>query len=140
MENLGTIKEIQEVENISLKEESWCKFDGYKVVTDKHSFFILISSEQNCCESWGYFSSEDNFEQFIEKGLKEVTATNTALNTAVLEKENDIHLDEGGIQFVNFVCTDGSVLQFAVYNGHNGYYGHSIYFMKDDEVLLEESL
>ena len=45
----------------------------------------------------------------------------------------------GGIQFVDFV-TDRGTFQLAVYNSHNGYYGHGILVLKNDEVLLEDDL
>lgn len=112
--------------------------DGYKVETDKHIFYILINNEQSCCESWGYFSSEDNLEQFIGAELLEVRLTDKALNTRVVE-ESGYYEDEGGIQFVDFVTTNG-VFQLAVYNAHNGYYGHNILVLRDDEILLNDVL
>ena len=44
-------------------------------------------------------------------------------------------VDEDGFKFA-----DGSVLQFAVYNAHNGYYGHPIIIAKDKEILLQDTL
>jgi hypothetical protein len=35
-------------------------------------------------------------------------------------------LDKGEAVFVNFE-TDRGTLQFTAYNGHNGYYGHTVY-------------
>lgn len=114
-------------------------FDGYEVKTENATYRILIENEQNCCESWGYFSSDDNYEDFIGKDLVDVSLTDTALNQQKVQ-ESGWYDDEGGIQFVDFKFSDGSVLQFAVYNAHNGYYGHSIYVIKDEEILHSDTL
>jgi hypothetical protein len=141
---LGIIKSIAEVFSIDdstfeKTDKYWDrKMDGYKVETDKHTFHILIDNGQNCCEWWGYFSSEDDFNYYIGAELREVNLTDTALNKTVVEK-SDYYDDKGGIQFVDFV-TDKGTFQLAVYNSHNGYYGHGIVVAKDDERLLDERL
>lgn len=114
------------------------EMDGYKVETDKHTFLVLIDNAQSCCESWGYFSSEDNLENYIGSQLKEIKLTDKALNQQVVEK-TDYYEDNGGIQFVDFI-TDKGTFQIAVYNAHNGYYGHGIIVAKDDDILLNDSL
>jgi hypothetical protein len=112
--------------------------DGYKVVTDKHTYHILISNGQSCCENWGYMSSEDDLDYFVGAELLEVNLTDTELNKGKLDKQN-VWIGDGGVQFVDFV-TDKGTLQLAVYNGHNGYYGHSILVAKDNEILLSDTI
>lgn len=116
----GTIKTIEEVSN-----EKYERMDGYKISTDKNTFMVLISNGQSCCEHWGYLSSEDDLEHFIGSELREVRTTDVECNgnIAKLLEERWIELDS--VQFVDFVTNRG-VLQFAVYNEHNGYYGHNI--------------
>ncbi len=117
------------------------QYDGYKIESDQNVYLVLIDNGQSCCESWGYFSSEDDFQKFTGKELKEVRLTDTALNQKLLEDNNcEYGFDQGGIQFVDFVMADGYVLQFAVYNGHNGYYGHSILIAKNNEIMLSDTL
>src|SRR6185437_12398098 len=99
--------------------------DGYEVETDQHVYRVLISNEQSCCESWGYLASDDDLTPFIGAELREVRLTDTALNTARVEASDYYGDDAGGIQFVDFV-TDRGTFQLAVYNGHNGYYGHGV--------------
>jgi len=114
--------------------------DGYKVETDKHVIYVLIDNGQSCCESWGYFASEDDLNQFIGAELMEINLTDTALSKEKVEKSD--YYDGGGgggIQFVDFV-TDKGVFQLAVYNAHNGYYGHGILVAKDNDIILNETL
>lgn len=148
---LGKIISIQEVRGVQLGNRNgrlglsrmkyfcvYSSMDGYKVVTDKHIYHVLIDNVQSCCETWGYLSSEDDFEQFIGSELIEVKLTDTALNQTVVANSG-YYEGRGGIQFVDFITTVG-VLQLAVYNGHNGYYGHEIIVAKDEEILLEDTL
>lgn len=134
---LGRIKNIEEIYDFET-ESYWCKMDGYKIETEDHIFYVLIDNSQSCCEDWGYFSSEDDYRKFINSDLKEINLTDTSLNKKMLD-EKDIYLDEGGIQFVDFVTSEG-IFQLAVYNGHNGYYGHDILILKDNETILESCL
>jgi hypothetical protein len=112
--------------------------DGYKVITNEHTIQVLIDNGQSCCESWGYFASEDNITSFVGSELREVTLTDTALHKEKVEA-SDYYEDEGGIQFVDFVTSQGT-FQLAVYNAHNGYYGHGIVVAKDNDILLNETL
>lgn len=118
----------------------YSSYDGYFVETSEHKYFILIDNGQCCCESWGYFASNDDLDSFVGKILASVEMTDTALDTELVENSGYYGGDEGGIQFVNFRMASGEVLQFAVYNAHNGFYGHPIYFIKDDEIILDKYL
>lgn len=115
------------------------EYDGYKIETTEHVYHILIANEQNCCETWGYFTSEDDFNKFIGEELVSVELTDTALNRKKFEV-SDYYEDNGGIQFVDFKFANGAVLQFAVYNAHNGYYGHPIIMAKDDNIFHQDTL
>lgn len=69
----------------------------------------MIDNGQCCCESWGYFVSEDDINDYIGKDLIDVALTDKALNNKKL-KESGYYDDYGGIQFVDFKFSDGSVL------------------------------
>ena len=119
-------------------------FDGYKVSTDSHEILVLISNEQNCCENWGYFDTNDDASQYIGADLHNVRLTDTALSQAALDAaglmwHGEIDLEEGGIQFVDFI-TDAGVFQLAVYNAHNGYYGHSVIVAIDGKIIFDDTL
>ena len=129
------ILSIEEVENIEpTKADSYESCDGYKVVTDKQEIFVLISNGQSCCENWGYLSSNDDIKEFIGAQLNSLTLTDTALKTV----DPELYLDEGQIQFVNFDTSKG-LLQLAVYNAHNGYYGHDI-FIRSKQLEYNSTL
>lgn len=159
METLGKILSIEEVTNVQLGNTGkmtgskgsqlgvsqmlsvlmgGSSYDGYRIKTDKHEFNILIDNGQCCCESWGYFYLNDDEQEFVGTELREVNLTDKALNKSKVE-ESDYYEEDGGIQFVDFV-TDKGVLQFAVYNAHNGYYGHPIIFAKDEQIFYQDTL
>lgn len=116
------IKSIEEVHNKKLKRTDYSEYDGFLIITDKQNIFIGIENGQSCCESFGYLTSQDNFNEFIGSNLNEIKLVDTALN--IKKVEDTINgLDEGEAIFVNLE-TDKGTLQFTVYNSHNGYYGH----------------
>ncbi len=119
----------------------YSEYDGYGVETDKHRFLVLIDNGQSCCENWGYLSSEDDLQHFIGAELRNVTATDIASKkiALALKEGNEWGLDEGAVRFVDFE-TDRGVFQLAVYNAHNGYYGHGVIVAKDNEILLNDTL
>ena len=102
----------------SPKKESWATMDGFKIITDKQEIRMGIFNSQCCCESWGFFMSEDDLSQFIGAELHGIEVVDTCLKS---EKMEDLY--EGGTMFVNF-STNRGLLQFTAYNSHNGYYGH----------------
>ena len=42
----------------------FAEYDGYKITTTEREYLILIDNGQCCCESWGYFASEDNISNY----------------------------------------------------------------------------
>lgn len=113
--------------------------EGFKVTTDKHVLLVLIDDESSCCESWGHIHSADDLDDFVGARLKEIRLTDTALNSTIVERSGEYGFDAGGIQFVDLLTSKGK-LQLAVYNSHNGYYGHGIVIALDNEVLAEDTL
>lgn len=97
---------------------------------------FVINNGQDCCENWGYLSSEDDFGSFIGSELKNVYVTDTKLGTIVSNMKED--LDAGSAMFINVETTKG-LLQFVAYNEHNGYYGHEVKLVSkyDDKIIIE---
>ena len=117
------IKNIKEVSDVYFNNDKWDTYDGYCIETDSRQLYFVISNLQDCCESWGYLSSEDDFGSFIGSELKNVYVTDTKLETIASNIRED--LDAGSAMFINVETTKG-LLQFAAYNEHNGYYGHAV--------------
>jgi len=115
--------------------------EGFRVETDEHELLVLIDDQQSCCESWGHVSSAENLQDYVGTDLLAIRLTDTALNSLIVERHGckEYGFDEGGIQFVDLDTTKGK-LQFAVYNSHNGYYGHGIVVALDQKPLAEDTL
>jgi len=123
------MEKILKIEEITEGEEYLDGKSGYAITTDKQVVKLLIDNYQSCCESWGYFMTEDNVDEFIGADLIDISLTDTALNTKKLEEHNLDPNDKWvktGIMFVNLNTSKG-LLQFVAYNVHNGYYGHEAY-------------
>ena len=129
------IKEIKEIEND--------KYDGYCIILqDKNEVKkveILIENGQSCCENWGYICSEDIFENFIDSRVIEVNTTSVEGETSIKDYMATEYIDEDEIMFLTLKTSKG-ILQFAVYNSHNGYYGHNAIIKINDEIIEEETL
>jgi hypothetical protein len=89
---------------------------GYRITTDQQEIIFAIDDSASCCESWGYFASEDDFSKFIGTELYDISLTDTNLTTREFVKgwdfdkeykDEDIHLDEGDVMFVNFETSNG---------------------------------
>lgn len=102
------IAKIQEIAN------------GFDIHTCKQVIKLRIDMEPSCCETTGFFMSEDDLYPFIDSALLKVTVTDTALKTheVIDGVESDM------VMFVTFE-TDRGAFQFVAYNIHNGYYGHT---------------
>jgi hypothetical protein len=157
----GTIKRIEEVKNCGVG--NWTApngkngsqlgmkgmisvlfgermMDGYLVETNTHKILVLIDNGQSCCESWGYIQSEDDLAPYVGARLKEIKLTNTACNEVMLKQEClEYGFERGGIQFVDFI-TDKGTFQLAVYNSHNGYYGHGIMVAVDEKIIHQDTI
>lgn len=115
--------------------------DGYRIKTsDAGDVLVCIDDGQSCCERYGYFSSDDDLNQYVGANLNDIELVDTALKVESL-KENDLEygFDGGGIQFVNFKTSKGT-FQLAVYNAHNGYYGHGILVAVGENIIHQDTL
>lgn len=113
MANQEVIKSISEV------NDAW---EGFHVETNLRTIKVCINNDQCCCESWGHLASEDDLLSFVGAKLLGVESVDSALNT----KTDPGYIGEGTTYFVKNFLTDRGKLQLAVYDAHNGYYGHSV--------------
>lgn len=123
------IESIVDIETERVSEASpdhMNRYEGYQIVTTERVIDLIIGSEQNCCEKWGYLMSEDDLDDFIGAELHNVTVVDTALNVqALLDKQITVNDHDTMTMFVNLETSHGT-LQFVAYNMHNGYYGHRV--------------
>jgi len=129
------ILEICETTFTKTEEKSWYTsgYDGFVIKTDKQEIKLGIQNSQCCCESWGYFMSEDDTARFVGADLLDIKITNCALNK---EKLQEVY--EGDTMFVDIETSEG-VLQFVAYNCHNGYYGHDA-LVQSEQLNYSECL
>ena len=113
-------------------------YDGIRTTTDEGLILILITDWQSCCETWGYLSSLDNYDDFIDATINSINVVDDALEVTMVQLESN-GIDVASCYFVN-IDTDKGLLQFTVYNEHNGYYGHDVKVIVCDEVILEGCL
>ena len=133
MEKILSIKETTFKKNAN----HWASYDGYEITTDKQVIKIGIGDDQNCCERWGYFITEDNLDEYIGSNLINISHTDMELNTKQLD-DLDVCADETRTMFITFETTNGS-FQFVAYNSHNGYYGHYAIVISE-QLNIEECL
>ena len=115
------------------------------IVTDSARYVVEIDDDQHCCEIFGgYIICEDEPTSYVGAKLLKIYLTDTSLNTKVVKEINEMqnYYDScwfHNIQFVNIQTTCG-LLQFVVYNCHNGYYGHDVRIKKDNRILYKDCL
>jgi len=109
-----------------------CREAGFQITTTEQTITLAIDDESSCCESWGYFLTEDETAKFVGAELRGISITDTNRSGRRFvtgwcedydESKGDVLLDSGEVMFVD-IETDRGVLQFVAYNAHNGYYGH----------------
>lgn len=119
-------------------------YEGFHVKSTKHSWWITIDMQRSCCEVFGYIASNDNFEDFFGLEISEVSVTddigNGEFRTKALGADQGYYGNDDNAIFVTFKFSTGEVLQFAVYNSHNGYYGHNIKVLRDHETLEDTTI
>lgn len=136
---MNTILDIKEVDNVILKNNKYKTFCGYKITTTQDNYYLLIEDGQQCCECWGYISSDEDLTKYIGKKLVSIDVIDDGYNK-VMDILKEVYAEECLCVFINLRFEDMSELQFAVYNSHNGYYGHDVCFAKNKEILYEDCL
>jgi hypothetical protein len=97
-------------------------FEGVEVETDQQVIRVGIESGQQCCENAGYLLLQDDTAPFVGAELTDVRLISVQDVGTLANRLPEIH--EGDILFINIETSRGP-LQVAVYNEHNGYYGHN---------------
>ena len=132
---METILEIEEFfgEKLEKSEYNWSTFDGFRIKTSEKELVLAISDGASCCENFGTISTEDDFEEFIGAEIRNILITEGNLTSELMENLSKEYVSSDETEFITLETTKGT-LQFAVYNSHNGYYGHSVYIQVGEEV------
>lgn len=99
-------------------------YEGLIIETDKGSIKIVISDDQSCCEQWGalFFETPDDISQFIGAEILQIEDINI--------KRDEFINNETQLR----ITTDKGVIQYAIYNDHNGYYSHATILQVFDRI------
>lgn len=121
------------------------------------NFLLAIENDQQCCEYWGYglldISDTNNIEEIngeLEETVKTITVgwlSELPLEKKVVKDVVDMMIgswydtDEDNDIYASLIETKNKRLLAFVYNIHNGYYAHNIYYTNDELKLdvFEES-
>lgn len=144
-----TIEDTKEKEKIIKSLRGMYKYmEGYHIKTNKQNIYILIAGIQQCCESWGYeacteegiIETKDDLQDFIGAELLSIERVeaenhnNIEIYSKLEEKIKEDCFNYPDTEFIN-VKTSNGVLQFVLYNSHNGYYGHEVYIKFNDREI-----
>jgi hypothetical protein len=109
---------------VSIKEDRISdKSSGYKqtyegliIETDKGSIKLAIQTGQCCCEQWGalFFETPDDVSQFVGAKILQIEDIS-------IKREEYINVNS---ETQLRITTDKGIIQYAIYNEHNGYYTH----------------
>jgi hypothetical protein len=146
---MNRIIEVKKFHDLKIKKDITSlsyddRFSGYQIKTEHGYYVVGVDYGQSCCE---YTSSEclpDDFSSFIGSeiiNIETVVAYNgdsSYKKSSILKK---IESEDGGLDcyeaaFVIFETNNGP-MEFAVYNLHNGYYGHDVFVTKLDHSVFE---
>ena len=129
---------ITEVDNYKDETEGYHRFgncyEGFIVKTDERTIKCLISNEQNCCETSGYLTSEDDLDNYIGADLLSVQSVSGENFDKKLLENVARHVTIEDCMFLEFTTSKGS-FQLVVYNEHNGYYSHKVIFDQEELYL-----
>ena len=133
---------IKSIEYFQPFEGEYKGMEGYKIVTDKQEILILINNSQQCCEEWGYeacsekgiLETQDDLDDYIGAEILDIEIVDTEKDIYKRLTDRVYRFYSSNAEFVNVKTSKGK-LQFAVYNAHNGYYGHKIYIKFNNEVI-----
>jgi len=133
---------IEEIEELFGRDEidlrgSMSSYDGFAIHTNKQTIYLLIENDQNCCEKFGYFFTNDEYKSFIGSKLIGVKIVDECLNVSRLDEITD-GPEERETMFVNIETSEG-LLQFTAYNCHNGYYGHTA-IVRSEQINRDRNL
>jgi hypothetical protein len=132
-ETILSIKSVESKEIQNFYSES--KWIGFIIITNQRTLNLLITSERQCSEDVGsviikegILMTEDNINDFIGSKIISINVIEKQFDGQRYYANDDNNYENselyaGDCLFINFETSNG-LLQFVLYNDHNGYYGH----------------
>src|ERR1700722_20483674 len=80
------IERIVELDHFKIGDNHYSAFEGYAIHTNKQTISLGISNSSGCCESWGYFMSNDDILDFVGSKLLDIKLVDTCLNVSKIEE------------------------------------------------------
>jgi len=118
-------------------------YAGYKITTNKQVISILICDEADGCESYGIITTDDDLPYYVGAEVVSIVSVDMDYKAHPLFGmiEPNIDLDDGNELECCFVDMNTSLgkIQFAIYNCHNGYYGHRV-LVKSEQLSLDTDI
>lgn len=112
------------------------ELDGVKIDFDNDKSLVFgISNDQDCCEEWVYKVDDEDVSNYIGAKIHSIEIVDHYVSTQLEE----IGACETDCYFLNVMTTKGE-LNFAVYNIHNGYYGHRVTMKYDNKEMFSKFL
>ena len=118
---------IQSIKEDTIVDESsdWREsYEGLIIKTNKGSIKLVISDGQSCCEQWGalFFETPDDVSQFVGAKILQIQDIDIKREEFI---DNETQLR---------ITTDRGIIQYAIYNEHNGYYSHATILQVFDTI------
>ena len=109
----------------------WSTLEGLLIATDKGNIKVMIANEQNCCEDASnlFLETPDDLSTYIGAEVLQIEDICIGLTADT----DGYGFDAGGETQLK-VTTSKGVLQYAIYNNHNGYYSHATLVQVFDSV------
>ena len=100
------------------------EYEGLIIETDKGSIKLVIDMKSQCCENSGalFFDTPDDVSSFIGATIFEIEDIDI--------KREDYMDYETQLR----ILTSRGIIQYAIYNQHNGYYSHATIIQVFDSV------
>ena len=113
---------------ISSEARGWRElYEGLIIETDKGSIKLAITIGQCCCANFGslFFETPDDITQFVGAKILEIEDIDIKHDECI---DNETQLR---------ITTDRGIIQYAIYNEHNGYYSHGTILQVFDTIEHE---
>ena len=100
------------------------EYEGLIIETDEGSIKLVINTDVQCCEKSGalFFDTPDDVSRFIGATIFEIEN---------IDIEREDYMDN---ETQLRIITSKGVIQYAIYNEHNGYYAHATIIQVFDNI------